>query len=139
MPRPRGVTAIAFIFFLASGYLLVIGLILLFKPGTVSLMSGSSLLGGLELAGPYMFLLMTAVGATIGLGLLRLHNWARRVTTIAAVLGIVWLVPTVSAAATGSPSIALLWSGLGIMVRAAIVWYLYQAPIAEAFTRRRNT
>jgi hypothetical protein len=133
------VTAIAFIFFLASGYLLVIGLILLFKPGTVSLMSGSSLLGGLELAGPYMFLLMTAVGATIGLGLLRLHNWARRVTTIAAVLGIVWLVPTVSAAATGSPSIALLWSGLGIMVRAAIVWYLYQAPIAEAFTRRRNT
>jgi hypothetical protein len=139
MPRPSGVTAIAGIFFLAAGYLLIIALILLLKPGTVSLMLGSSLLGGLELAGPYMFLLMSAVGIAIGAGLWRLHNWARRVAILAAMLGVGLLVPTVSAAATGSPSAALAWSGLGIIVRVMIVWYLYQAPVAEMFSSRRGS
>ena len=138
MPRPSGVTAIAGIFFLAAGYLLGIALILLIKPGTVSLMLGSSLLGGLELAGPYMFLLMSAVGMAIGAGLWRLHNWARRVAILAAMLGVGLLVPTVSAAATGSPSAALAWSGLGIIVRVMIVWYLYQSPVAEIFSSRRG-
>jgi hypothetical protein len=138
MPRPNGVTTIAGIFFLAATYLLMIALILLLRPGTVSLMLGSPLLGGLELAGPYMFLLMSTAGTAIGLGLWRLHNWARRVAILAAVLGAALLVPTVSAEVSGSPSIALAWSGLGIVVRAMIVWYLYQAPVAEAFSRRRG-
>lgn len=136
MPRPRGVTAIAGLFFLATAYLLVIALILLLKPGTVSLMLGSPLLGGLELAGPYMFLLVSAVGATIGVGLWWLHNWARRAVILAAMLGLALLVPSVSAAATRSPSLALAGSGLGIVVRAAVVWYLYQAPVVEAFSRQ---
>ena len=133
MLRPRGVTAIAGLFFLAAAYLLIVALILLFRPGTVSLMLGSPLLGGLELAGPYMFLLMSAVGIVIGAGLWRMQNWARRVAILAAILGSVVLVPTVSAAASGSPSVALAWSGLGIIVRVMIVWYLFQAPVEEAF------
>ncbi len=133
MLRPRGVTAIAGLFFLAAAYLLIVALILLFRPGTVSLMLGSPLLGGLELAGPYMFLLMSAVGIVIGAGLWRMQNWARRVAILAAILGSVVLVPTVSAAASGSPSVALAWSGLGIIVRVIIVWYLFQAPVEEAF------
>ena len=137
MPRPSGVTAIAGIFFLAAAYLLGIALTLLLKPGAVSLMLGSPLLGGLELAGPYMFLLMSAVGIAIGVGLWRLHNWARRVAVLAALLGVALLVPTVSAEATSSPSVALAWSGLGIIMRVIIVWYLYQAPVAEEFSNRQ--
>jgi hypothetical protein len=134
MLRPLGVTVIAGIFLLAAAYLLAIAFILLFRPGTVSLMLGSPLLGGLELAGPYMFLLMSALGAVIAAGLWRMHNWARRVAILAAMLGIVLLVPTVSAAATGEWPAALFTSGLGIMVRVMMVWYFYQAPVAEAFS-----
>jgi hypothetical protein len=135
MSRPGGVTAIAGIFFLAAAYLLVIALTLLLAPGTVSLILGSPLLGGLELAGPYMFLLMSAVGAVIAAGLWRLRNWARRTAIAAALLGIVMLMPAVSSAVTGDEPAALFSSALGVIVRVIIVWYLFQPPVAEAFSR----
>ena len=131
---PAGVAAIAIAFFLASVYLGSIGLIMLASPGTASMALGAPLLGGLELAGPYMFLLTAGVGALIGWGLLRLNNWARRAAVVVAFVGVVMLVPTVSAAAVDL-RLSLIWSGLGIMVRVMIVWYLFQEPIQQAFTK----
>ena len=60
--RPAGVIAVAAAFFLAAAYLLVVGLTMLARPGLISMVAGAALLGGLELAGPYMFLLMAGVG-----------------------------------------------------------------------------
>ena len=48
----------------------VLGFVMLVSPGTVPMMWGAPLLGGLEVAGPYMFLLMGGVAALIGRGLL---------------------------------------------------------------------
>ena len=76
--RPIGVTAIAMLFFLSATYIAALGGIMLLAPGTVSMMLGAPLLFGLELAGPYMFLLLAAAGALIGWGLFRLSNLARR-------------------------------------------------------------
>ena len=95
---------------------------------------GSPILNGLELAGPYMFLLIGAMGAAIGFGLLRLSNWARRVGILASLIGMVMLIPSVSAAAVDFRP-ALFWSGLGVIVRMVVVWYLYQTPVAETFRR----
>jgi uncharacterized membrane protein YjfL (UPF0719 family) len=81
-----------------------------------------------------MFLVIGGVGALIGWGLLRLNNWARRAAIVAALAGVVLLVPGVSAAAVDFRA-SLLWGGLAIIVRVIIVWYLYQAPVAEAFAR----
>ena len=108
---------------------------MLISPGAVSMSAGADLLGGLEVAGPYMFLLMAVVGLAIGVGLLRLHNWARRLAILAALLGMVLLLPTVSSAVLDFRIAPLVWGGLGVMVRAMIVWYLYQQPIKEVFTR----
>jgi hypothetical protein len=130
---PTGVIAIAILFFLAAVYLGFLGAIMLASPGAVSMALGAPLLGGLELAGPYMFLLMSGLGALLGWGLLRLNNWARRATIVVGFIGVVMLVPGVSAAADFRAS--LLWAGLGIVVRVMIVWYLYQAPIKEEFTK----
>jgi hypothetical protein len=138
MPRPSGVTLIAGIFFLAATYLSLVAVILLLSPGTISLMAGSPLLGGLELAGPYMFLIFSGVSGAVGAGLWWMHNWARRLAILAAILGVALLIPTVSAAATASPSLSLAWSGMGIIVRVMIVWYLYQAPVAESFYGGRS-
>ncbi len=97
---------------------------------------GAPLLHGLELAGPYMFLLVGAVAALIGWGLLRLNNWARRAALVASLLGVAMLVPGVSAAASDF-GWSLLWGGLGIMLRAAIAWYLVQLPaFSDSFTRK---
>jgi hypothetical protein len=132
--RPTGVTAIAIVFFLSAAYLGLLGAVMLVSPGAASMALGAPLLNGLELAGPYMFLLMAGVGVLLGWGLLRLNNWARRAALVVAFVGVVMLVPSVSTAAVDF-SASLLWAGLGVIVRVIIVWYLYQEPAAEAFEK----
>ena len=132
--RPSGVTLIAILFFLAAGYLFMIGALMLTRPDMVSMRVGEPLLHGLELAGPYMFLVVGAAGAIIGWGLLRLNYWARWAAVVAAIAGVVMLVPSVSAAATDFRW-SLLWAGLGIVVRVAVVWYLLQEPTRVLFTK----
>ena len=131
---PSGVVAVAIVFFLAAVYLGLVGVVMLASPGSASMALGAPLLGGLELAGPYMFMLTAGVGVLIGWGLLRLNNWARRAAIALGFVGVVMLVPAVSAAAVDL-RVSLLWGGLGIMVRVMIVWYLFQEPIKEAFTK----
>jgi ABC-type transport system involved in multi-copper enzyme maturation permease subunit len=77
-PIPAGVRAIGALFALCAIYLVGIATLMLLRPGTVSMSAGAPLLFGLELAGPYMFLLIAIVGGAIALGLLRLSNIARR-------------------------------------------------------------
>jgi hypothetical protein len=129
---PTGVSAIAIIFFLAAAYLGLLGVVMLASPDAVSMVMGAPLLSGLELAGPYMFLLVGVLGALIGWGLLRLNKWARWAAIVVGFIGVVMLVPGVSAAVVDFRA-SLLWGGLGIIVRVIIVWYLYQEPVAETF------
>ncbi len=89
--RPAGVTAVAAVFLLSGAYLLVVGLIMLARPGLVSMAAGAALLGGLELAGPYMFLLAAAVGVTVAIGLWWLRKWARWLAILIAMIGVVML------------------------------------------------
>jgi len=133
MRRPAGVTAIAILFFLAAIYLCTIGVAKLIAPEAISLMSGAQLMYGLELAGPYMALLVGCGWALVGWGLFRLHNWARWAAMLVMTVGIAWLVPKISMADLGVP---LFWDGLQIALRAAAAWYLAQAPaVIESFSR----
>jgi hypothetical protein len=134
MQRPLGVSVIAILFFLAGAYLWAIGILMLFVPGTVSMMSGSQFMYGSELAGPYMALLVGSGWALVGWGLLRLHHWARW----AMVLAVVSLVPQISMAELGVP---VIWYGLHIALRVAVGWYLAQAPaVVDAFSaKQKNT
>lgn len=135
MERPTGVTVISVLFFVVSSYLIAIGGAMLLSPGSVGMRLGAPLLGGLELAGPYMFLLTGGVAALLGFGLLALNNWARRAAALVAIAGVVMLVPSVSAAVVTFHGSALVWGGLGVMLRVAVAWYLYQQPTVEAFER----
>jgi hypothetical protein len=134
--RPIGVTAVAAAFLLAGGYLLVVGLTMLARPGLVSMATGAGLLGGLELAGPYMFLLVGGFSGVIAFGLWRLHRWARWLAILAAMIGVVLLLPDVSSAMLDFRMGKLAWAGCGTIVRVMIVWYLFQEPVAEAFAAK---
>src|ERR1700687_464624 len=98
MQRPALVTAISILFLLAAIYLWTIGVVKLVAPDAISLMSGSQLMYGLELAGPYMALLVGTVWGLIGWGLFRLHNWARLMPVAVMVLGVAWFVAKISEA-----------------------------------------
>jgi hypothetical protein len=131
--RPAGVTAVAAAFFLAAAYLLVVGLAMLIRPGMIGMSAGAELLGGLELAGPYMFLLVAVISVAVALGLWRLHRWARWTAILLALVGVVMLVPSVSAAVFDFRIVKLASGGLGVIVRTLIVWYLFQEPVGNAF------
>ena len=134
MRQPSGVTAISVVFFLAAIYLWTIGAVKLLAPDAISLMSGSQFMYGLELAGPYMALLVGWGWALVAWGLLRLHNWARWAAMLVMIWGIAWLVPKISSAELGVP---LLWYGLQIAVRAAVAWYLApSSAVMESFKRQ---
>jgi multidrug transporter EmrE-like cation transporter len=134
MERPSGIAAIAAVFLFSAAYLFVLGVVMLASPGAVSMAMGAPLLGGLELAGPFLFLLAAVLAAVIGWGVFRLKQWARRAAILAAGAGLVGLIPTVSSAAVDFRW-PLLWSGLGVMVRVMMIWYLFQEPVKTAFER----
>lgn len=136
MQRPAGVTAISVAFLLAAIYLWTIAAVKLIAPDAISLTRGSQFMYGLELAGPYMALLIGSGWALVGWGLFGLHNWARWAAMLVMTLGIAWLVPKISAAELGIP---LFWYGLQIALRAAAAWYLAQAPaVIDAFAGKRQ-
>jgi len=136
MQRPAGVTVISALFFLAAIYLWTIGVVKLLAPEAISLMSGAQLMYGLELAGPYMAMLIGAGWALVGWGLFRLHNWARWAAMLVMVLGVASLVPRISLAELGVP---ISWYGLQIALRVAVAWYLAQAPaVVDAFATQRT-
>ena len=132
MQRPIGVTAIAILFALASAYLAALGFIMLLSPGTARMSLGAPLLHGLELAGPYMFLLAAAVAGIVSIGLFRLNNLARRAAIIICFVGMIMLLPKVSAdAADFGPR--FFTAGAMVVVRMMIIWYLWQIWTAEKF------
>jgi len=134
MERPAGVTTIAILFFAVSSYLAILGALRLAFPEAIRLSLAAPLLHGLELWGPYMFLIMSVIAATVAVGLLRLNNVARRVAAMIALAGIIMLIPKVSAdTAYFSPRFFL--SGTMIVVRAMIVWYLWQSRTGQHFER----
>lgn len=122
------------VFSLAAIYLWIIGLVKLVVPDAISLMAGAPLMYALEVAGPYMALLIGCAYALIGVGLFLLHNWARWAAMLVMTIGIASLVPRVSMAELGAP---ILWSGLQIALRAAAAWYLAQAPaVIDCFAKK---
>jgi hypothetical protein len=131
--RPAGVTAVAIAFFGSAAYLLAVGLTMLARPGLISLAAGAELLGGLELAGAYMFLLAAGLGVAVAFGLLCLHRWARWTAILLALIGLALLLPSVSRLLIDFRFGKLVQGGLGVMARTMIVWYLFQEPVKEAF------
>ena len=91
---------------------------------------------GLELAGPFMMLLVGLGYAIAGWGIFRLKNWARVIVIVLMVIRVAALVPKISMAELGVP---VLWYGLQIALQVALAWYLAQAPsVMDAFTQKRH-
>ena len=134
-PLPSGIRAIATLFASCGAYLGIAGLLMLSRPGLLGMSIGAPLLFGLELAGPYMFLLMAAVASVVAWGLVKRNNIARHTAILVAIAGVVMLVPSISAAVVTVQTKALAFGGLGIIVRVMAAWYLSQDHVADEFRR----
>ena len=132
-PVPNGVRAIAILFTLCAIYLSLVGALMLLRPGTVAMSVGAPLLFGLELSGPYMFLLTAVVAGGVAWGLVELNNIVRHAAVLIAIAGIVMLVPSVSAATAMVQAKALAFGGLGMIVRVMVAWYRSRGEVADRF------
>ena len=132
-PVPLGVRALAALFAVSGLYLAILGALMLLRPGTVPMSAGAPLLFGLELAGPYMFLLTAVAAGAVAWGLMTLNNIMRHAAMLIAITGVVMLVPSVSAATVTVNGGALVSGGLGIIVRVMVAWYLSRGEVAEQF------
>jgi hypothetical protein len=135
-PLPTGIRAIAALFALCGIYLAILAAVMLASPGTVPMSAAAPLLFGLELAGPYMFLLMALAGGAVAYGLLKRNNITRHIAMLIAIAGIVMLVPPVSAATVSANVKLLAFGGLGIIIRVIVAWYLARADVVEEFRPR---
>jgi ABC-type transport system involved in multi-copper enzyme maturation permease subunit len=88
-PLPDGVRAIAALFALCGIYLAIAGGLMLVRPGKISMSAGAPLLFGLELGGPYMFLLVAVIAGGVARGLAALNNIVRHAALLIAIIGIV--------------------------------------------------
>jgi hypothetical protein len=134
---PIEIRVIAALFALCGIYLASAGLVMLVRPGVIGMTAGAPLLFGLELAGPWMFLLIGAAGLAVAFGVMRLNNFARHAALLIAIAGIVMLVAPVSAAAVAVEPKALAVGGFGIIMRVIVAWNLGRSEVAKLFRRTR--
>lgn len=133
--RPSGVTAVASLFAIVGITAFLFAILLALQ--TIPLSYGSLLLpNGLEQSGPAGFLIYGAITGLIALGLWKRHSFARRLAVLLAIIGIVLVVPAISAAVVDVRLFAMAREGLQIMVRVAIVYYLSQEPVKEWFATK---
>jgi len=124
--RPPGVTIIAAICFLSAAYICIVAEL----AGSAAFPSirGTELWRALQFGWPYLPLAVGVAWALIGWGLLRLHNWARWAVMLMAAWGIASALSNALVF-----SVHLGWSLLQIVVRVAVVWYLFRTSVAEQF------
>lgn len=85
-----------------------------------------------------MFLLTALVGGAVAWGLMRLNNITRHIAMLIAITVVVMLVPPVSVATALVQPRALIFGGIGIIIRVIIAWYLSQGHIADEFKKVRS-
>lgn len=95
--------------------------------GRMSMHAGAQLLGsGLEVMGSTPYFLYAIALTLSAWGLLRAHNWARRLMIIVCGAGIVLTVPHISSAVMDERWLAMSGDGAQILIRVAVASYLFR-------------
>ena len=140
MQRPVGVTVLAVLNFIGACFLVLGGLLAIVgagflgasaaagKPmGPMALLAGGGIIIGV------FFIIFAVIPVVIGYGLLKLKNWARIVSIVFAVIGIVGSLPGLFSALGHVVIFTLVVNLIGIGIDALIVWYLLQPDVKKAF------
>ena len=135
--RDCGVVVICAMLALASVFLFITAMLVL--RGSISLSAGAFLLQGLQLWGPAMFFLGSAISAVVATGLWMRQNWARRAACFLALALVVGAVPSVSSAVIDFRFAAMAREGVKVLVGVAVYFYLMQPGTKELFGLAQKT
>ena len=140
MARPTGVTILAVLSFLAAGlYLLAAaGMFLLGSSAGLAAMAGRGGGMGGPLAAMGAFagiacLILAVLCLVNGIGLLKLRGWARLLTILLTLLGIVFEVMGIVRAMAPMMMVLIVWDVILIAIDAWILMYLFKPHVKAAF------
>jgi hypothetical protein len=139
MQRPTGVTILAVLAFIAGGFLILMALLSLLGGALVSSLGSSrmGMLAGVGAAVVAIFLLIFAlVEVVIGVGLLKLQNWARIVTIVLVGLSLLGSLGSILSPFAHIHVFFFLFLIRRLVFAAIdvwILWYLFQPNVKQAF------
>jgi len=139
MERPTGVTLIA-VLEIAGGVLAILG------GGAVFLLSSvvavhraafggpfGGILGVLGAAAGTVLLLVGVLDIVLGIGMLKLKNWARLLTLIFAAISVLLHVLRLLRAMAHLMLFHAVWVAIFLAIGVLIIWYLLQPDVKKAF------
>lgn len=136
MDRPTGVTVLAVLSFLAGGLLLLVAIGAVLGGAIIASVFASlpaSLVGAGMITAAVVGVLFAALYAFNGLGLLRLQNWARVLTMVLIVLGLLSAVLGVFGALTHFRMFLLVRQLVVTGIDVWILMYLNKPHVKQAF------
>ncbi len=143
MDRPTGVTILAVLDFLGAALFLLLAAVFVLgfsllgsvagQSGDAGGEAGMAVLMGLGAAAGVIFFVIALISLVVGIGLWKLKNWARILTIVFSVLGVLSnLAGTAIPLLTGDP-VSAVSSVIGLGVNGLILWYMFQPHVREAF------
>ncbi len=142
MQRPTGVTILAVLDFLAAGACLLLAVAFGLGFGLLGSIAGGgeggsdagmAVLMGLGALAGVVFVVAALISLVVGVGLWKLKNWARILTIVFSILGVLSnLAGAVIPMMTGEP-VSAVSSLIGLGVNVLILWYMFQPDVKQAF------
>lgn len=143
MGKPVGVILIAILEFLgAAGYGLV-GLLMIAGGGIMAAAMSqqqaqgagglATLMGALGAAAGAVFLILAVLCIVLGVGLLKLKNWARLITVVFCCIGFAFQLFGLYGVFTHFNPVSLISALIVLGINGLIIWYLMRADIKAAF------
>jgi hypothetical protein len=136
MDRPTGVTILAVLSFLAGGFLLIVALGALAGGAVIASVFASlpaSLVGAGAIILAVVCFVFAALYAANGVGLLKLQNWARLLTIVLIVLGLLSAVLGVFGTLAHFRIFLLVRQLIVAGIDLWILMYLYKPHVKQAF------
>jgi hypothetical protein len=142
MNKPAGVIVIAILYFLGAGLLLLAGIGFVVGGGAIATMMSqqsqaggglATLMGALGAGLGIFFLVWAAIEVLVGIGLLKLKNWARIVAIVFAAIGACFQVFGLLGSLAHFNPVSFVVSLIILGIQALIIWYLLKPEVKAAF------
>jgi hypothetical protein len=142
MSKPAGVIVIAILYFLGAGLLLLAGIGFVVGGGAIATMMSqqnqaggglATLMGALGAGVGIFFLICGVLDVLIGIGLLKLKNWARIVAIVFAAIGACFQIFGLLGSLAHFNPVSFVISLIILGIQALIIWYLLKPEVKAAF------
>lgn len=143
MARPVGVTILAILNFIGAAFCLLGGITMIAGGGFLAtLISQQNQPGSAGAAGFFaglgafmgiFIIIIGGIGLLVGIGLLKLKEWARIVSIVFAGIGAALQLLGLLGSLSHFNIIAVVWSLFWIGINGLIIWYLLKPEVKAAF------